>query len=120
MQTAKNTEQLTPHFLVTGVIAGIIGGVLMMIFTMLTAVTYLHLGFFTPMYAIAVPLIGEQPLMTSVKDGAFYYPSEAYPKFGIQPFTAAPKVTEPAPAMPKLLNKEANVRIATRENAHAL
>jgi imidazolonepropionase-like amidohydrolase len=32
----------------------------------------------------------------SVKDGVFYYPSEAYPKFGIEPFTAAPKVTMPA------------------------
>lgn len=31
-----------------------------------------------------------------VKDGVFYYPSEAYPKFGIEPFTAAPKVTMPA------------------------
>jgi imidazolonepropionase-like amidohydrolase len=29
-----------------------------------------------------------------VKDGAFYYPSEIYPKFGIQPFVAAPKVIE--------------------------
>ncbi len=32
-----------------------------------------------------------------VKDGAFYYPSEVYPKFGIQPFVAAPKVVAPAP-----------------------
>jgi hypothetical protein len=31
-----------------------------------------------------------------VKDGVFYYPSEAYPKFGIEPFVAAPKVTLPA------------------------
>ena len=31
-----------------------------------------------------------------VKDGVFYYPSEAYPKFGIEPFTTAPKVTLPA------------------------
>lgn len=30
-----------------------------------------------------------------VKDGVFYYPSEAYPKFGIEPFVAAPKVTVP-------------------------
>lgn len=30
-----------------------------------------------------------------VKDGTFYYPSEVYPKFGIQPFTAAPTVTLP-------------------------
>lgn len=70
-QTTRNAEQLI-HFLVTGVIAGIIGGVLMMIFTMLSTATYLHLGFFTPMYAVAVPLIGQQPLMTSVGDGVFY------------------------------------------------
>jgi hypothetical protein len=35
-----------------------------------------------------------------VKDGTVYYPSEVYPKFGIQPFTAAPKVAEPAAAAP--------------------
>ena len=28
-----------------------------------------------------------------VKDGAFYYPSEVYPKFGITPFVDKPKVT---------------------------
>ena len=30
-----------------------------------------------------------------VKDGAFYFPSEVYPKFGIAPFVAAPKVIQP-------------------------
>ena len=30
-----------------------------------------------------------------VKDGVFYYPSEVYPKFGIEPFVAAPKVMMP-------------------------
>jgi imidazolonepropionase-like amidohydrolase len=29
-----------------------------------------------------------------VKDGAFYYPTEVYPKFGIQPFVATPKIVE--------------------------
>jgi hypothetical protein len=28
-----------------------------------------------------------------VKDGTFYYPSEVYPKFGIQPFAPSPKIT---------------------------
>jgi imidazolonepropionase-like amidohydrolase len=28
-----------------------------------------------------------------VKDGTFYYPSEVYPKFGIQPFAQPPKIT---------------------------
>jgi imidazolonepropionase-like amidohydrolase len=30
-----------------------------------------------------------------VKDGAFYYPSEVYPHFGIQPFATAPAVSAP-------------------------
>jgi imidazolonepropionase-like amidohydrolase len=29
-----------------------------------------------------------------VKDGTFYYPSEVYPKFGIQPFAPPPKITQ--------------------------
>ncbi len=33
-----------------------------------------------------------------VKDGTVYYPSEVYPRFGIKPFVAAPKVTLPKPA----------------------
>jgi imidazolonepropionase-like amidohydrolase len=32
-----------------------------------------------------------------VKDGTVYYPSEVYPKFGIQPFAPPPKVTPSAP-----------------------
>jgi imidazolonepropionase-like amidohydrolase len=31
-----------------------------------------------------------------VKDGTFYYPTEVYPKFGVQPFIAAPTVTQAA------------------------
>jgi imidazolonepropionase-like amidohydrolase len=30
-----------------------------------------------------------------VKDGTFYFPSEVYPRFGIEPFTTAPKVSAP-------------------------
>jgi imidazolonepropionase-like amidohydrolase len=30
-----------------------------------------------------------------VKDGVFYYPSEAYPRLGIEPFTTAPAVLAP-------------------------
>jgi imidazolonepropionase-like amidohydrolase len=35
-----------------------------------------------------------------VKDGTVYYPSEVYPKFGIQPFVAAPKTVQAAAANP--------------------
>ncbi|MEP6785479.1 MAG: amidohydrolase family protein [Sphingomonadales bacterium] len=31
------------------------------------------------------------------KDGVFYFPEEIYPRFGIKPFAAAPKVTAPDP-----------------------
>ena len=31
-----------------------------------------------------------------VKDGTFYYPSEVYPNFGIEPFTGLPTVTQGA------------------------
>jgi len=30
-----------------------------------------------------------------VKDGTFYYPTEVYPKFGIEPFTSVPVITQP-------------------------
>src|SRR5438128_9490695 len=49
-----------------------IGGALMAMFTMIASATYLQMGFFTPLYAIAVPLIGQQPLMTSLRQGSFY------------------------------------------------
>jgi imidazolonepropionase-like amidohydrolase len=35
-----------------------------------------------------------------VKDGVAYYPSEVYPKFGIQPFAAPPKVVEATAVKP--------------------
>src|SRR2546428_13168007 len=50
-----------------------VGGILMALFTMLATATYLQMGFFTPLYAIAAPLIGQQPLMTSLKQGGFYF-----------------------------------------------
>lgn len=36
-----------------------------------------------------------------VKDGTVYFPSEVYPKFGIQPFVGAPKIVEAASAKPQ-------------------
>jgi predicted amidohydrolase YtcJ len=36
-----------------------------------------------------------------VKDGTFYYPSEVYPKFGIEPFTGAPTVGLTVPTLGK-------------------
>jgi hypothetical protein len=33
-----------------------------------------------------------------VNDGTFYHPAEVYPRFGIEPFVAAPRIEGAAPA----------------------
>src|SRR6266852_419464 len=71
MPTLRDTGQ-SIHLLLMGAIVGMIGGILMALFTMLATVTYLQMGFFTPLYAFAAPLIGPQPLMTSLLQGVFY------------------------------------------------
>src|SRR2546430_4194803 len=71
MPTQRDTGQ-TIHLLLLGATVGMVGGILMALFTMLATVTYLQMGFFTPLYAIAAPLIGQQPLMTSLQQGSFY------------------------------------------------
>jgi len=72
MPTARVTRQLI-QFLLLGALVGVIGGVLMVMFIMLATATYLQMGFFTPLYAIAAPLIGRQTLLTSMTNGVFYF-----------------------------------------------
>ena len=45
----------------------------MAMFTMIATATYLNMGFFTPLYAIASPLAGQQTLMTSLHQGLFSF-----------------------------------------------
>src|SRR5437588_11568927 len=71
MPIPRDTHQAL-HFPLPGALVGMLGGILMALFTMLATVTYLQMGFFTPLYAIAAPLIGQQPLMTSLQQGSFY------------------------------------------------
>jgi hypothetical protein len=72
MPITRDTHQVIA-FLLLGALVGVIGGVLMVMFTMLAAATYLQMGFFTPLYAIAAPLIGRQTLLTSMTSGVFYF-----------------------------------------------
>ena len=72
MSTTRDTGQLIQLLLLGGLV-GVIGGVLMAMFTMLATATYLQMGFFTPMYAIAAPLTGRQALLTSMTNGVFYF-----------------------------------------------
>ena len=72
MPTARDPGQVLP-VLIGGALVGMIGGVLMALFAMLATATYLQMGFLTPLYAIAAPLIGRQTLLTSMQDGVFYF-----------------------------------------------
>src|SRR5579859_200841 len=60
-------------FLIPGAIADMISGAMMAMFTMLATATYLHMGFFTPLYVIASPLSGPQSMMTAMHGGTFYF-----------------------------------------------
>lgn len=71
MSTLRDTGQV-PHVLLRGILVGMLGGILMALFSMIATVTYLQMGFFTPLYAIAAPLIGQSALMTSLRQGGFY------------------------------------------------
>jgi len=72
MDTTRNQSGLF-GFLIAGAIAGMIGGAMMAMFTMIATVTYLGMGFFTPMYVIASPLIGKQVMITALHAGPFYF-----------------------------------------------
>jgi len=72
MKTTRNQNRLL-SFLIAGAIAGMIGGALMAMFTMIATATYLHMGFFTPLYVIASPLSGQQAMMTAMHGGAFSF-----------------------------------------------
>ena len=72
MNTTRNQNRLL-SFLIAGAIAGMLGGAMMAMFTMIATATYLHMGFFTPLYVIASPLTGPQSMMTAMHGGAFYF-----------------------------------------------
>jgi len=71
MDTTRNRTRLF-SFLIAGAVAGMLGGAMMAMFTMLATATYLHMGFFTPLYVIASPLSGPQSMMTAMHGGMVY------------------------------------------------
>jgi hypothetical protein len=72
MDTTKNSSRLIKMLLI-GAIAGMIGGAVIAMFTMIATATYLNMGFFTPLYAIASPLAGQQTLISSQHQGLYYF-----------------------------------------------
>lgn len=57
--------------IVAGLIAGMVAGAVMAMYAMLASATFLHQGFFTPLYGIASPLVGPGAMMTSMQRGVY-------------------------------------------------
>jgi uncharacterized membrane protein YagU involved in acid resistance len=72
-----DTSHGTARFIGKGIIAGLIAGVVMAMYAMLASATFLHQGFFTPLYGIASPLIGPKAMMTSMTKGVYFAPGPA-------------------------------------------
>lgn len=72
MNNTRNWSRVIP-FGIAGAIAGMLGGAMMAMFTMIATATYLHMGFFTPLYVIASPLTGPQSMMTAMHGGTFTF-----------------------------------------------
>lgn len=58
--------------LVAGAIAGMIAGAVMAMYAMMASATFLHQGFFTPLYGIASPLTGSGAMKTSMQQGVYF------------------------------------------------
>lgn len=52
-----------------GAVAGIVAGLVMAVYAMMASATFLHQGFFTPLYGIASPLVGPGAMKTSMMQG---------------------------------------------------
>jgi uncharacterized membrane protein YagU involved in acid resistance len=68
-----NTRSIvTGRTLILGAIAGMVAGAVMAMYAMLASATFLHQGFFTPLYGIASPLIGPSAMGTSMQQGLYF------------------------------------------------
>jgi uncharacterized membrane protein YagU involved in acid resistance len=70
MEKTKETQGWS-GWLGVGAVAGIIAGVMMAMYAMIASATFLHEGFFTPLYGIASPLVGMHDVMLSMQHGMF-------------------------------------------------
>jgi len=70
---ARNTRNIvTAHTVIAGAIAGMVAGAVMAMYAMLASVTFLHQGFFTPLYGIASPIVGTGAMATSMQQGVYF------------------------------------------------
>jgi uncharacterized membrane protein YagU involved in acid resistance len=70
---ARNTRNVvTAHTVIAGAIAGMVAGAVMAMYAMLASATFLHQGFFTPLYGIASPIVGTGAMATSMRQGVYF------------------------------------------------
>src|SRR5260370_19803905 len=62
---------VTGRTVVAGAIAGMVAGAVMAMYAMIASATFLHQGFFTPLYGIASPIAGQSAMMTSMQKGGY-------------------------------------------------
>lgn len=65
-------QPTTARLIVAGIIAGIIAGIVMAMYAMLASATVLAQGFFTPLYGIASPIVGQSAMQTSMHEGVYF------------------------------------------------
>ncbi len=63
---------VTGRTVVAGAIAGMVAGAVMAMYAMIASATFLHQGFFTPLYGIASPIAGQSAMMTSMQKGVSF------------------------------------------------
>jgi uncharacterized membrane protein YagU involved in acid resistance len=60
------------RLILKGALAGIVAGIMMAMYAMIASATFLNQGFFTPLYGIASPIVGNNDMMHSMMEG-FYF-----------------------------------------------
>ncbi len=60
------------RLILKGAMAGILAGIMMAMYAMIASATFLNQGFFTPLYGIASPIVGNHEMMKSMMEG-FYF-----------------------------------------------
>lgn len=63
--------KLSGTLLLKGGVMGMIAGLMMAMFMMIASGSYLHLGFFAPLYSLAAPIVGTHQMVLYVMHGTF-------------------------------------------------
>lgn len=66
------SSRVAGRTIVTDALGGMVAGVVMAMYAMLASATFLRQGFFTPLYGIAAPIVGQSAMAASMKQGIYF------------------------------------------------